>query len=380
MYQRHALRLKQLKTSFFLFGPRGTGKTHWVKQTFPDAIYIDLLKDDTYNEYLKRPSQLEEVIPPNFDGWVIIDEVQKVPSLLNEVHRLIESRRLRFVLTGSSARKLRKKGVNLLAGRALVFHMYPLTAQELGDDFSLDHALSFGHLPSTFSHPDPQAYLKSYIGVYLKEEVSEEGLTRSLDTFARALEVASFSQGSMINYSEIAREVGVDRRVIQSYFSIFEDLLLATTLPIFSKRAKRKLVSKKKFYFFDVGVYRQLRPKGPFDRPEEVDGAALKSLFFQELRAVNDYDDLGYTLYFWRTADEHEVDFVLYGEKGIIAFEIKRSKQISSSDLKGMRLFLEDYPEAKCYALYGGSQKRYFGQITALPFIEAVKSLPSLIC
>ncbi len=380
MYDRWLGKHNQLKTSFFLFGPRGTGKTRWIRTNFPEALYFDLLDYDTYRTLMSNPSLIQKRIPDGFNDWIILDEVQRIPELLNEVHRLIEEKNYRFGLTGSSARKLKKKGVNLLAGRAIVHHMHPFIVQELGNDFSLEHAIKYGLLPSTFrTDQDPKDYLSSYVTTYLREEVMQEGLTRHLDSFSRALEVASFSQGSVLNISAVARDAQVSRKVMEGYFSIMEDLLLATRVPIFTKRAKRALITHAKFYFFDVGVYRTLRPMGPFDRPEEAEGAALETLFFQSLRAVNDYLRLDYTIYFWRTQAKHEVDFVLYGEKGVFAFEIKRSANIGPNDLRSLKLFAEDYPEAKCYILYGGKKSLYFKNIEALPFEDALKDLPKLI-
>jgi len=380
MYNRWLGKHKQLKDSFFLFGPRGTGKTQWIRETFPDAIYFDLLDFETYQTLLSNPSAIRERIPRNFEGWIILDEVQRIPELLNEVHRLIEQKKYRFGLTGSSARKLKQKGVNLLAGRAIVHAMHPLIIQELEGDFSLEHALNYGLLPSTFDqNRDPKEYLASYVTTYLREEVMQEGLTRRLDSFSRALEIASFSQGSILNISAVAREVQISRKVMEGYFSIMEDLLLATTLPTFTKRAKRKLMNSTKFYFFDVGVYHSLRPMGPFDRPEEAEGAALETLLFQHLRAVNEYLRLGYSLYFWKTQAKQEVDFVLYGEKGLLGFEVKRSKTLSPQDLHSLKLFSQDYPEAKLYILYGGKERLYFENIEAIPFVDALKRLPEIL-
>ena len=222
------IRLLQIQKnkSFFLFGPRGTGRTYWIKKHFPDGLYFDLLKSNLYADFLANPHLLEGLIPQGFDGWIIIDEIQKVPQLLNEVHRLIESRGYKFGMTGSSARSLRKKGVNLLAGRALTYNMHPLTTVELQEDFDLNKSLLYGNLPALGSEPDSKFYLDSYVKTYLREEVLQEGLTRNLSAFSRFLEVASFSQGETLNMSEIAREAGVNRKVIASYFQIVEDLLL----------------------------------------------------------------------------------------------------------------------------------------------------------
>lgn len=365
--------------SFFLFGPRGTGKTSWLKCTFPQALYLDLLKGDLYVELCAKPERLEALIPPYFKDWIILDEVQRIPDLLNEVHRLIEEKGFRFILTGSSARSLRRKGANLLAGRALTYKFYPLTCGELQDDFTLKHALNYGMLPSTFSEEFPEKYLKAYVGTYLREEVQQEGLTRNMGAFARFLETASFSQGAPLNISEVAREAKVERKVVESYFTILEDLLLATFLPVFTKRAKRQMVNHPKFYLFDPGVFRAIRPMGPFDRPEEVDGAALETLLYQQICALNDYLDLGYTLFYWRTSTQMEVDFVLYGPKGLIAFEVKRSESIGSKDLKGLKAFASDYPEAKLFLFYGGARRKYIDSIELIPIEEGLRKLPVIL-
>lgn len=367
------------KKSFFLFGPRGTGKTTWVKTKFTNSLYLDLLKAENYNYLLANPSRLEELIPPNFKNWVIIDEVQKIPQLLDEVHRLIEEKKYRFILTGSSARKLRRGGFNLLAGRALIYHLYPLTAVELGKDFNLNTYLQFGGLPGVFSTDDKNDFLKSYIRSYLEQEIIQEAITRNLGAFARFLETASFSQGSVLNIFEIAREASIGRRMAENYFSALEDLLIGVRLPVFSKKAKRKLVSHNKFYFFDVGVYRALRPIGPFDEPEFIGGIALESLFFQNLRAINDYLKLNYNLYYYRTVSGVEVDFIAYGKKGIKAFEVKSKKTVSLDDIKGLKTFLEDYPFAKGYLIYGGKMKKYIEGIEIWPIEEALKTLPQIL-
>jgi len=366
--------------SIFLFGPRGTGKTSWIKTHFSDILYFDLLNTSVYNEFSANPSLLEKRIPDGFKQWVVIDEIQKIPELLNEVHRLIESHHYRFILMGSSARKLRQKGVNLLAGRAFQYYLHPLTCIELGNDFSLEKALQYGLLPSIYSSDDdPQHYLESYITTYLREEVLQEGLVRNIGEFSRFLQIASFSQGEMINYSEIAREASIERRVVTGYFDIVKDLLLSYTLPVFSKKAKRRLVAHSKFYLFDIGVYRAIRPKGPLDRTEEMDGAALETLFLQHLIAINDYYRLGYEFYFWRTSNQVEVDFVAYGERGLLAFEIKRKRTISSKDLTGLKSFGEDYDIAKLYMIYGGDHEEYHGNITAIPFEKALFQMKTIL-
>lgn len=367
------------KSSAFLFGPRGTGKTSWIKANMPTAVYFDLLDFATFSALSANPSRLESLIPPNTKEWVVIDEIQCVPELLNQVHRLIESQKIRFLLTGSSARTLRKKGVNLLAGRALQYHMHPLVIQELGSDFNLDHALRYGLLPMVITHENPAKYLESYVQTYLREEVLQEGLTRNIGTFTRFLEIASFSQGAVLNFSEIARELGLNRLMVAQYFDILEDLLLSIRIPVFAKRAKRKVIAHQKFYFFDAGVFRYIRPTGPLDSREEIDGSVLETLFLQSLRAINDYNNFGYTISFWRTVAGNEVDFVLYGPRGFHAFEIKRSATITPKTLSGLKNFSDDYPEAKLYVIFLGGHKEYYGNITALPLQLALQELPAIL-
>ncbi|MCW5588649.1 MAG: ATP-binding protein [Legionellales bacterium] len=370
---------KNSQHSVFLFGPRGTGKTSWLKEHFKEALYFDLLNDDLYTEFSARPTRLNDKIPSSYQGWVILDEVQKIPAILNEVHRLIEGRGLRFILTGSSARKLKAQGVNLLAGRALTYYLHPLTCRELGATFNLHQSLLFGHLPMAIMSQETQKYLSSYVATYLREEVLQESLTRNIALFTRFLETASFSQGEILNYTAISREIASNRHTVTNFFEILEDLLIAYRLPVFNKRAKRELVNSPKFYYFDTGVYRTIRPQGPLDSPAEIDGAALETLFLQEAKAYNDYFEWGYTISYWRTRDQKEVDFVLYGKKGFFAFEIKRKTRLDQHDFKGLKIFGEDYPEARLYLLYGGNESYYEGDIQVLPFVKALPMLDQLL-
>jgi len=365
--------------SFFLFGPRGTGKTTWVKTTFPDAVFIDLLESELFIGLLANPQRLEMHIPKDFNNWIIIDEIQRIPELLNEVHRLIEKYKYKFILTGSSARKIKRKGYNLLAGRALTYSMHPLTAMELGKSFDLEFLLKYGGLPSVYSETEPKKYLASYVKTYLQEEIQFEGLTRNLGAFSRFLESASFSQGSVLNISAVARDCAVERKVVENYFSILEDLLIAYRIPVFSERAKRRMIAHPKFYFFDSGVYRAIRPMGPLDRPEEAEGIAYETLIFQELNAINSYMESAYKIFYWRTTDEMEVDFVLYGSKGILAFEVKRSGKVSREMTRGLRAFLKAYPMSKAYLIYGGERRLREDNIEIIPIKEALLSLPVML-
>lgn len=379
IYKRLLLKNKKPYKSFFLFGPRGVGKTFWIKKNFPNSVYIDLLESKNYLQLLANPEKLENFIPKNFKNWIIIDEVQKIPMILNEVHRLIENKKIKFILTGSSTRSLRKKSVNLLAGRALTYKMYPLTIKELGKDFSLKKSLNYGNLPSICREKDKTKYLFSYINTYLKEEVMQEALTRNLASFTRFLQVASFSQAAEINLSEIARETFVNRKVIESYFQILEDLLIAYRIYPFKKKAKRKVSSHPKFFYFDVGVFRTLRPKGILDLREEIEGPGLETLFLQEIMAINDYFELNYSINYWRSYDKKEVDFILYGEKGFFAFEIKRSKNFSRKDFINLEEFSKDYPEAKLFFLYGGTKERFYKNIFIIPYKKAIKNIKKVL-
>jgi predicted AAA+ superfamily ATPase len=365
-----------------MFGPRGTGKTTWLKNNISAQIYIDLLDSENYFRLSARPSSLNQMIPPGTSDWIVIDEIQRIPELLHEVHRLIESKSYRFIMTGSSARSLRREGVNLLAGRALTTHMYPLTALELHKSFSLEKSIRFGHLPTAYtisSDQEREAYLESYVQTYVNQEVLQEGLTRNIGAFSRFLEIASFSHGSVINYSAIGREVGLHRKVVENYFSILEDMLLGFTVPVFRRRAKRTMSVRPKFYFFDTGVYQTLRPRGPLDSYSEVSGPAVKGLFIQEVRAFNEYNHLGYELFFWRTASRIEVDLVLYGKHGLKAFEIKHAKRIHQKDLNGLKAFGADYPDAQLYLIYLGSKPEYHGNIKVLPLSHVLTHMSELL-
>lgn len=364
------------EASFFLFGPRGTGKSAWVRATFPDAPLFDLLHGGTYVELLAAPERLGAQIAASYRGVVVIDEIQKVPALLDEVHRLIESRRLRFVLTGSSARKLRRGGVNLLAGRARTRRMFPLTARELGRAFDLPRSLRYGQLPAAYVERDPADFLRAYVETYLREEVLQEGLTRNLGAFARFLEVASLSQASVLNISALARDAALERKLCEGYVGILEDLLLATRLPAFTRRAKRRIVAHPKLFLFDPGVYRAVRPRGPLDGADDVEGPALETLVLSELRAHDEYARLEYSFHYWRTSTGHEVDFVLYGEHGLVAIEVKRSERVRGADVAGLRAFLADYPMARAYLLHGGSRRHVEDGIEHVPVATFLRELP----
>ena len=357
------------KESFFLFGPRGTGKSTYLKENFPNAKLIDFLDPVTYRSFIGRPEILKEIVEGNSDKKIfILDEIQKIPEVLTVVHQLIETKKkVQFILTGSSSRKLKRTGVDLLGGRAELCRMHPFTAKELGSYFNLESALKFGLLPLVYDKSDPGSSLRAYLGLYVKEEVFNEGLVRNIGNFSRFLEAVSFSHASILNTSNVARESGVERKTVEGYLSILEDLLLSFTIPIFSKKAKRDLISHKKFYLFDAGVFLEMRPKGPLDAPEEIAGASLEGLVAQNLRAYLDYEKKSANLYYWRTRSGLEVDFVLYGKDIFWAIEVKNSNKVRTEDLKGLQQFLLDYPTCDAYLLYRGKERLKKDNILCLP-------------
>ncbi len=369
--------VKPPKDSFFLFGPRGTGKSTWLLHAFPDALRLDLLDREVERKFLARPERLKDFVAPLQSGEVcIIDEVQHVPELLPVIHSLIEEKRgIQFILTGSSARKFRRSVGDLLGGRALMRHMYPFLASELKEEFSLEKALQFGLVPMVWQSEEPEEKLRAYVSTYLKEEVQAEGLVRQIGDFARFMEIATFSHGGIWTSTEIGREAQIKRQTVDNYLQILEDLLLAFTIPVFTRRAKRSLISHSKFYFFDVGVFRELRPKGPLDKEAELEGPALEGLVAQHLRAWVFSQRQTHHLYFWRTRTKIEIDFIIYGPTGFWAIEVKRNSRISIHDVKSLKIFQEEYPEATCFLLHGGKERQKIRGILCVPIEEFLKGL-----
>jgi uncharacterized protein len=363
--------------SFFLFGPRGTGKSTFVHRFFSDALIIDLLDPERVRTLSASPERLTELVSAHRPSQkIVIDEVQRVPELLPVVHSLMEKgKSLMFVLTGSSARKLKKTGVDLLGGRALLCAMHPFMAVELGPRFDFDQALRCGLLPVVVASENPEEVLRSYAALYLREEVQMEGLVRNIGNFHRFLEAISFSHASVLNVSNVAQECGVERKTVEGYVEILEDILLAWRLPVFTRRAKRQLTGHPKFYLFDAGVFRSLRPQGPLDRPEEVDGQALEGLIAQHLKAWIAYSQTRRELFFWRTRSGVEIDFVVYGTDGIFGIEVKNNRNIRPADLRGLKSFKEEYPESRTMLLYRGNDRALKGDILCIPCREFLARL-----
>ena len=339
------LNIENEEESIFLFGARQTGKTTFLLDQYPDAIFVDLLETDLLDRYRKKPALLREAYQNQPEGsLIIIDEIQQVPELLNEVHWLITRKHLRFILCGSSARKLRREGVNTLGGRAIPYFMYPLVSAEI-PDFDLDRAVRNGMLPRHYLKKDATSLLKAYVGVYLKEEIQAESLVRNLANFSRFLEIAAITDGEMVNYQNIASDCGVSANTVKEYFQILEDSLLGFTVPAYTKQKKRRLVQSPRFYLFDVGVTNYLlgRTKLLPGTPEY--GHAFEHLIMQEIVAYLGYSNSAAKLSYWRTYTQIEVDAVLGDAQ--VAIEIKSAVEVQNKHLKGLKAFKEEHPEAR---------------------------------
>lgn len=368
--------LKVPKKSFLLFGPRATGKSTWLKAELKQSVVFDLLRNEVYFELLKRPETLrEKVLAHDKKRWIVIDEVQRVPSLLNEVHALIEDHGYRFALTGSSARKLRRGQANLLAGRALVLHLFPLTQAEYESDIGIDDALRFGTLPGIVEDSDTRiGTLEAYSGTYLREEIKEEALTRNVDAFSRFLEIAALANAQVTNLSNLARDSGVARATVTTFFEILQDTLIVSRLEAWTPRIRVKETSHPKFYFFDCGVLRAVQgrlrdPLGPEER-----GHLLETLVHQELSAAIAYQDLGGKLSYWRTADGAEVDFVWQRGTRVVAVEVKASQTWRPEYDRGFEA-ISAAKATSCVGVYLGKQtlKKPWGLVLPVrSFFEAL--------
>lgn len=363
--------------SYFLLGPRGTGKSTWLRHQYPKAERIDFLLGEEERRYSAYPERIRDVAAHLPEGSILIlDEIQRVPRLLPEIHSLIEEKKeIQFIMTGSSSRKLRRSVSDLLGGRALLRQMGPFSAAELKDQFSLEKALKTGLIPLIWSSTDPEQRLRDYLYLYLREEVHAEGLVRQLGDFSRFLEVSSFSHASIWTTTDISREANVKRATVDNYLQILEDLLLAFTVPVFTRRAKRKLIAHSKFYFFDAGIYRILRPQGILDSSQEIEGLALEGLVAQHLRSWVLAQNQPHSLSFWRTQTKLEVDFIIYGPKGFWAIEVKRSPNLGPDDVRALLAFKEEYPEARCFFVIPGKRKEIYRGFPVIPMEEFLQGI-----
>ena len=336
---------RELDGSIFLFGARQTGKSTALRMQFPDAIYIDLLDTSLKSRFRRRPSLVYEMLHNKAEGTlVIIDEIPEVPELLSEVHRLISECGIVFILCGSSARKLKRKGKNTLGGRALLVYMYPLVSKEI-PDFDIDRAVNYGMLPSHYLAKNPARQLAAYIEVYLKEEIREEALVRNLGAFQRFLEVAALTDGEMVNNNNIAQDCGVSASTVSSYFDILKDTLIGYRIPAFRKVMKRRLMQAPRFYYFDIGITNHLLHRKELVRGTTDYGHAFEHLVIQELVAWQHYTHSEEELSYWRTYTGIEVDAVL-GD-GRVAIEIKSVEEVLPRHLKGLKTFADEYPKSR---------------------------------
>jgi predicted AAA+ superfamily ATPase len=332
--------------TFFLWGPRQAGKTTLLKATYPDAFWIDFLKAEEYRRYLQHPELLRgELAVRTSVRQVVIDEVQKVPAILDEVHWLLENRGVQFALCGSSARKVKRGKANLLGGRGVRYELHGLTAQEIGSEFDLTRILNHGYLPRMYLSDRPERLLNGYVADYLKEEVAAEGLVRNLPVYSEFLNVAALSDTELVNFSTIARECGVSSHTIQAYFGILGDTLLGRWLPAYTKRPKRRVIAAPKFYFSDVGVVNFLARRGVLRPGSELYGKAFENWVFHELCARNDYSEAFARLSYWRLASGIEVDFIVNDMQ--LAVEAKATARVTADHLKGLRALLQDQPRAQ---------------------------------
>lgn len=357
------------KKSHFLFGPRQTGKTFLLRQALPSARRYDLLDSAVYLSLSHDPGRIGQELTAR-DRVVVIDEVQRLPELLNEVHRLIEERGVRFLLTGSSARKLRRGGVNLLGGRARTRHLHPLSSRELGKRFDLHRAARRGLLPSIYFSDDPRADLEAYAGAYLQQEIVAEGATRNVPAFSRFLRVAAQCNGTIVNFTNVANDAQVARTTVYEYFEILEDTLILRQLPAWKTSARRKPLVSSKYYFFDVGVVATLQ--GREFRPGTPEfGEAFETLLMHELTCYSDYVS-GDPLYFWRSTSGFEVDFILGDHTAI---EAKAKRNVAAQDIKGLVAFGEEKLVRNLICVCLEARPRRLGNVRILPWQDFLDAL-----
>lgn len=373
MYRRSQILEGSGNESVFLWGARQSGKSTLLKVHFPDALWFDLLLNEVFERFNRRPELLREILLSNKKQQiVVIDEIQRIPALLNEVHWLITNIGTRFILSGSSPRKILHSGANLLGGRALRYELYPLTSNEI-PDFNLLKALNNGLLPRHYDSKNANKLLSAYIGSYLKDEIATEARIRNIATFQRFLEVAALTNGEILNYTNIASDCGISAYIVKEYFQILEETLIGRYLPAFQKKPKRRVISAPKFYLFDVGIANYLLNRSKIEEKSELFGKAFEHFIYQEIFAYSHYSDKNFSISYWRTASGIEVDFVLGDAEVII--EVKATDDVKNRHLNGLKAFTEEYSVKKALIVSNDPFSRQVGEILVLPWKEFLKSL-----
>jgi predicted AAA+ superfamily ATPase len=351
--------------SVFVWGARQVGKTTLINEKYPDAVNYDLLQSKDFERLQRNPSLLgEDLATLGVGETVVIDEIQKIPQLLDEVHSLIVRRNIRFILSGSSPRKLKRQGANLLGGRALKEILYPLVSAEI-PDFDIHKAVRYGTLPRHYLVADPWKRLGAYIGVYLNEEIREEALSRDLKTFSRFMEIAAFSNGEIVVYKNISQDCGIDYRTVKDYFEILVDTLTGYMVPSYTNTKKRRSIQAPKFYYFDVGIANYLRNRRNIQLGSVDFGHAFEHFIIQEIIACLGYNEKEEQLSYWRTSTGYEVDAII-GE-GRVAIEIKSTEEIQSRHLKGLKAFQEEYPNCRLIAVSFDLRPRITNEVEVYP-------------
>lgn len=352
--------------SAFLWGARQTGKSTLLKMMYPGVLYFDLLLSDVFNRFLSNPALLRETVEAdNSSSLVIIDEIQRIPSLLNEVQWLIVNRNRQFILSGSSPRKIVRSGGNLLGGRALRYELYPLIYREI-PDFDLLRALNNGLLPRMYLSDRPARLLSAYVGSYLRDEIMAEARIRNISSFSRFLEAAAFSNGEIVNYSNIASDCGVSSPTIKEYFQILEDTMTGRFLPSYQKKPKRRVIVAPKFWFFDIGIANYLLKRGTIVAGSEAFGKAFEHFIYHELYSHCHYSGINYPLSFWRTSSQTEVDFILGDNE--VAVEVKATELANEKHLKGLKSFADEYKTKRLILVSNDNLSRKTGNISILPW------------
>ena len=359
--------------SIFLWGARQTGKSTLLQLLFPNTRYIDLLKSDEFERYNRRASLLrEELSLLQENELIIIDEIQKIPELLDEVQWLMTNKNHRFILSGSSARKLRRSGVNLLGGRAIRKHLYPFVSAEI-PDFDLIKACNNGMMPRHYLVDDAGKRIHAYVGDYLQQEIKAEALTRNLKTFSRFMEIAALSNGEVVNYNNIASECGVSAPTVKEYFSILEETLIGYTIPAFTKNVKRRVIQSPKFYYFDVGIVNFLLRRRSLLPGSAEFGHAFEHLIMQELIAYIGYSESQHSLSYWRTTSGYEVDAVIGNAN--VAIEIKSTEEVHSHHTRGLKAFSEEFPNSRLIIVSMHKYPRRMNEIDVIPAQHFLKML-----